>query len=188
MGIHYIGEVGPGRLNKTLVDHITDGQLEWAKLEEEYDIVSIGYDEKTQRQYPIIENEENWMKLLKKQFPGEDEAIDKYFEICHEVKTSFDEIHGLLKLLPLWLSWLVVRFRIVNMVSGLWSGLYKKNTLDLVKTLTDNKDLQTVLCYCWGDYGSTPKESNIILQVLTVSFLGKQGLMMERMFLFCRHP
>ncbi len=164
VGIHYIGDIGPGFINRTLTDHITDGQLDWAKLEEAYDVVSIGYD-KDNRQYPIIENEDNWIRLMKKQFPGEDAAIDRYFEMCREVKASFDDLNGLLKLLPLWVSWIVVRFRIINLISGLWSGLFRKSTMDVVKTLTDNKDLQTVMCYCWGDYGSTPKQSHFIMQV-----------------------
>ena len=38
VGIHYIGEVGPGRLNKTLIEQISDGQIEWKKMEDAYDI------------------------------------------------------------------------------------------------------------------------------------------------------
>ena len=38
MGIHYIGEVGPGRLNKTLIEQISDGQVEWNKMETAYDL------------------------------------------------------------------------------------------------------------------------------------------------------
>ena len=42
VGIHYIGEMSKDRINRTLVDQITDGQLEWEKLDEEFDVVSIG--------------------------------------------------------------------------------------------------------------------------------------------------
>ena len=38
VGIHYIGEVGPGRLNKTFIEQISDGQIEWKKMEDAYDI------------------------------------------------------------------------------------------------------------------------------------------------------
>ena len=37
MGIHYIGEVGVGRLNRTLVEQISDGQIEWNQMEQAYD-------------------------------------------------------------------------------------------------------------------------------------------------------
>ena len=38
VGIHYIGEVGPNRLNRTLVEQISDGQIQWNKMENVYDI------------------------------------------------------------------------------------------------------------------------------------------------------
>ena len=38
VGIHYIGEVGQGRLNRTLIEQISDGQIEWKKMEDAYDI------------------------------------------------------------------------------------------------------------------------------------------------------
>ena len=49
MGIHYIGEVNPGNLNRTFIDQITDGQLEWEPLNDIYDIVQIEYDEEKKR-------------------------------------------------------------------------------------------------------------------------------------------
>merc|ERR1719211_311044 len=42
VGIHYIGQLGHTNLNKTFVDQICDGQLEWNRLHEDYDVVSIG--------------------------------------------------------------------------------------------------------------------------------------------------
>ena len=34
------------------------------------------------------------------------------------------------------------------------SGDKNKTTLQVVKELTKNKDLQTIFTYCWGDYGN----------------------------------
>ena len=45
VGIHYVGEMGSQTLNKTLTDQITDGQLEWSALDDDFDVVSIGYGE-----------------------------------------------------------------------------------------------------------------------------------------------
>ena len=49
VGIHYIGEVNPGNLNRTFIDQITEGQLEWEPLNDIYDIVQIEYDEEKKR-------------------------------------------------------------------------------------------------------------------------------------------
>lgn len=164
VGIHYIGEMAPGRLNRTLVDQVTDGQLEWAQLETEYDIVSIGYGD-GQKKYPLVSDELKWKTLLKKQFPGEERAIDKYLEMVNECK-DFDQIQGLLKLLPLWLSWIVVKSGLIHFISNLWSGVYTKKTADVIKGLTDNKDLQSVFCYSWGDFGTSPQDSHFAMQAL----------------------
>lgn len=42
VGIHYIGELESGCLNRTLVDQISDGQIEWDKLDDEFDVVVFG--------------------------------------------------------------------------------------------------------------------------------------------------
>ena len=38
VGIHYVGEMADGRINRTLVDQISDGQVEWKELDPIYDI------------------------------------------------------------------------------------------------------------------------------------------------------
>ena len=41
-GVHYIGEMGKQTVFKTMYDQLTDGQIEWAKMDDAYDVVSIG--------------------------------------------------------------------------------------------------------------------------------------------------
>lgn len=60
--------------------------VQWNRLEDEFDIVSIGYEDKN-RQYPVLTGFENWKKQLKKQFPDEENAIDKYFELVKQNNT-----------------------------------------------------------------------------------------------------
>ena len=43
---------------------------------------------------------------------------------------------------------------------------YKKTALSLVQGLTSNKDLQTVMLYSWGDYGTQPSKTNFLMQSL----------------------
>lgn len=42
-GIHYVGEMYEGNENKVLIDHITDGQLQWAELDKDLDLVRVIY-------------------------------------------------------------------------------------------------------------------------------------------------
>ena len=44
-GVHYIGELEEGTFFRNMFDQITEGQLEWALLDENYDRVTIGVGE-----------------------------------------------------------------------------------------------------------------------------------------------
>ena len=86
VGIHYIGEMGTQTLNKTLLDQISNGQIEWAPLEQDYDIVQIGYDEDS-RTYPVTTGMEPWRNMLKKQFPDEHKVT-----FLTQIQMSFSNI------------------------------------------------------------------------------------------------
>jgi len=165
VGIHYIGEMGHQTLNKTLLDQIADGQIEWAPLEDNFDIVHIGYDDKTSRQYPVTTGLEPWRSLLKKQFPDEEKAINTYFDMLKTTSKS-STIHGALKLMPLWLVKIVLTSGVLRLFTNLFKPEYTKCLLDVVTGITSNKDLQTVFMYCWGDYGCPPSKSNFTMQAL----------------------
>ena len=66
VGVHYVGEMSPGTLPRTLFDQLTDGQLEWEKLDKEFDVVSIGSKDKI-RSYPVTTGVGEWKRLLMKQ-------------------------------------------------------------------------------------------------------------------------
>ena len=38
MGVHYIGEAADGYLIRTIIDQISDGQIEWKEMEKDYDV------------------------------------------------------------------------------------------------------------------------------------------------------
>ena len=66
----------------------------------------------------------------------------------------------ILKMAPLWVSKLICKTPISRWVNKLWHGGKEKSTLAIIQELTDNKDLQTVFSYCWGDYGTVPAKSH----------------------------
>jgi len=166
VGIHYIGEMGRQTLNKTLLDQVTDGQLEWAPLDDEFDVVEIEYTkESTRRSYPVASGFEPWKKQLKSQFPEEHEAIDKYFEHLR-VPAKSSTIQGALKLIPLWLARVVLASGILGFLTNMHKDEYTMTTKELVESLTKNKDLQTVFTYCWGDFGTPPSKCNFTMMAL----------------------
>ena len=165
VGIHYIGEMGSQTLNKTLLDQVCEGQIEWAPLDDDYDVVHIGYDEETSRDYTILTPVDKWISQLKKQFPDEHEAIDKFFTMINNTSKS-STIHGAMKLIPLWLVKLVLASGIMKLVTNLFQPEYTRPLLEVVTKLTSNKDLQTIFMYCWGDYGCPPSKTTFVMQVI----------------------
>lgn len=163
VGIHYIGKLGHQSLNKTLVDQISEGQIEWSPLNDVYDIVVIGTGE-NKRRYPVCKNEETWKNSLKGQFPKETVAIDKFFSLVQEASGNVRNSWIALKIVPLWFAKLLIKTGIINWISNLWTGTFKKTTLEIIQELTSDKDLQTVFSYCWGDYGTPPGESHFLMQ------------------------
>ena len=80
-GIHYIGEMDCDGSMRLLSDQLTEGQLQWAPLEKQYDTVIIG-DAENARRYPVCGGrQDEYRKALYKSFPKEKKAIDQYMNI-----------------------------------------------------------------------------------------------------------
>ena len=101
-----------------MVDQISEGQIEWEKLDDEFDVVSIDYGEKNRR-YELCEGIEQWRKKLKKQFPDEEEGIDKFIEL---IKLGYGTVKFriLLKIMPLWLSLFLIKTGLLQFITKLW--------------------------------------------------------------------
>ena len=68
-------------MTKVFMDQLTDGQLQWLPLDDNFDTVALGKpgEHKT---YPLMAGSRQMFRdTLVKQFPGEERAIDKYMEM-----------------------------------------------------------------------------------------------------------
>ncbi len=68
----------------THIPQLTEGQVEWVPLNSTYDVVTIGYGD-DRKDYPVVKGIEDFRSVLKKTFPSEHDAIDKYFELVNTV-------------------------------------------------------------------------------------------------------
>merc|ERR1712109_420185 len=134
VGIHYIGEMGHQTLNKTLLDQICEGQVEWAPLDDDFDVVHIGYGADA-RTYPVATGTQAWKSLLKKQFPDETAAVDKYFDLL-TASSKTSTIHGVMKMVPLWLVKIILMSGILKYVTNIFRPEYTISTLELAESLT----------------------------------------------------
>jgi all-trans-retinol 13,14-reductase len=76
VGVHYIGDVGTKTRTRKMFDYLSDGKLEWAPMDDEYDRFYIGdkvFNAKAVR--PAFRDN------LLQQFPAEEAAIDEYLAL-----------------------------------------------------------------------------------------------------------
>jgi len=157
VGIHYIGNMDQGSPTRTLLDQLTAGQLQWAPLDDRFDTAVLG-----DRRYSLVSGQERWLKHIKKQFPDDTAAIDRLYEKVIQSQKAFRGMF-LVKILPFWLSNLLVQTGIINWLTDAfkWNS---RRLVDVVKSETSNEDLQALFMYCFGDYGTSPDKAGFSMQ------------------------
>lgn len=153
VGIHYIGDMQrPKSAMKRLFDYVTGSRVEWADMGSVYDKICIG-----EKEYEFVKGVRNFKKNLKKHFPGEKKAIDRY--VAHVFRaTKASQAYYAAKVVPGWIE---------KLFGGLMrSGLLKisdATTYEVLSRLTQNEELIKVLTGQYGDYGLPPKQSSFYM-------------------------
>jgi all-trans-retinol 13,14-reductase len=164
VGVHYIGDVQPGTVLRAVFDEVTDGKLEWADMGEVYDRVVIGDDV-----YDFPKGREALRARLKAAFPGEEEAIDRYFELVKEALSASLPYH-VEKVLPGPLAAVagpLLRRRFLR-----YAG---RTTREVLEGLTRNERLIAVLTAQFGDYGLPPSQSSFAIHAMVANHYFEGG-------------
>jgi all-trans-retinol 13,14-reductase len=148
VGVHYIGDVGTQTRTKKMFDFLSDGKLEWAPMDEEYDRFYVG-----DKVFNAIAGRAEYRDNLVRQFPDEEQAIDRYMQLLRETGGAISAI-GMQKVMKPWQRVLSKPF-----TSWKQGRNFYRNTYDVLSELTDNQDLIATICGQWGDMGLPPKQS-----------------------------
>lgn len=173
VGIHYIGEMGVSRKRgkhgvttastRRLLDQITGGQLQWAPLEDNFDVVTLGDGVSSAiRRYPLSSGLDNLANFLAEKFPDEKAGIDEFFRLCWIVDKSMDNF-GLAKMLPAWLAKFLLKWGLLPGSSTLMK-YFSTSAEEVVNSLVKTPDLRAILNYCFGDYGVPPSRAPFAMQ------------------------
>ena len=149
IGIHYVGNMNEGTLSRLLADQLTGGKLQWASLDNLYDVLAMG--ENYQRWYEYPCGYENHIQYLIGKFPDEEKAIRKFFQYMEEAIQSARVI-VILKLLPKLLVKCLLALKIIQWFIPITKYL-TMTVKEILDKLTDNIDLKTALVYDFGNYG-----------------------------------
>ncbi|XP_022528563.2 all-trans-retinol 13,14-reductase [Astyanax mexicanus] len=163
IGIHYIGDLLENEPLRCISDQLTNGQLQWAKLDNPFDKVVLGPPE-NRRIYQMYYGRDRFTRELKKCFPGEEKAIDEFVDLVKKCAESVWTM-GALKLIPAPIAKFLAYTGLLNRLSYFFR--YGSCSLaDVVNGLTQNKDLRAVLCYLFATYGKAPKEASLSMHSL----------------------
>jgi all-trans-retinol 13,14-reductase len=156
VGVHYIGEVGdPKSSLRRVFDFITDGQLKWAKMDDNYDRFYFG-----EEFYNLTAGREKFQNDLIKNFPDDTKAIKKYLTMLDSV-TRFIPLQVMDKLLPNKLGNTYSFFKKYGL-----PDYFNQTTYEVLSRLTQNQKLIAVLTGQYGDCGLPPKESSFLIHAL----------------------
>eukprot|EP01134_Creolimax_fragrantissima_P000949 CFRG0949T1 len=163
-GLHYTGSA---MARSKLLDCITDGKLQWAEMDPDYDHAELvdaplGKEGGTEAVY-MIKGFKALRAKLCAQFPKEEEAIKKYMSKI----IKFQNVAGFLMLLKI-LPYSMLSF--VGPMLAKWYGdLAQQTTYDVMKECGLSDTTIGMLAYNYGDYGTTPKKAPFFVQALHVA-------------------
>lgn len=156
VGVHYIGEVHkPWSMIRRVFDVITDGELEWAPMDEHYDHIVIGG-----KPFRYLAGRDAFKTEIKKHFPEEAQAIDRYVDLISEVSVLTPRFFAG-QALPRRLGVLYNKLR-----TRLFPDYFFKTTREVLEGLTSNQELIGVLTAQWGDYGLPPAQAAFMMHAM----------------------
>ena len=155
VGVHYIGDVGAPTQTRKLFDFLTDGKLEWAPMDAEYDRFYVGDNVFTAKA-----GKREFRDNLVAQFPEEEQAIDRYMKLLSGVGGALYH-HSMERVLRPW-----QRSLAAPLIKWRKPGYMYRNTHEVLSELTDNPDLIATLCGQWGDMGLPPKQSAFLAHAM----------------------
>ena len=165
VGVHYIGQVHKEKfLIRRFFNYITDGNLQWAEMPDNYDRFIFG-----DKSYDFYKGKGNFKKKLKSYFQSAEDqkSIDKFVDLVGEASRTSQGLFA--------------RRGIPKIANKLFGGLFSqkskkffsKTTKEVLESFISNPELIGVLSGQFGDYGLPPGKSSFIMTaMLTNHYFG----------------
>lgn len=164
VGVHAVGEVTPHTMTGRLLQHLTDGRLEWTSLGPVYDAFAFP---DLDLEFP--DSPEQFRANLVAAFPREERAIDAYLAEVRGVANAMKGYY-LARVAPRALEGVADRLLARRAQRHL-----TRRTADVVGQLTDDPRLRAVFTAQWGYYGSVPSRSSFAMQALVTKHFAWGG-------------
>ena len=157
VGVHYIGQLGPGSQGRAYFDYLSGGELEWNRMPDSYDRFVYPGVELRVSSDPL-----RYERDLVDAFPQEARAIHRYFQDVRRV-TRWATLGFIQGMVPRPAASLL---RAAQRLGGRRATQTTKAYLD---AHFRSPRLKAVLASQWGDYGLPPSRSAFAVHALIVS-------------------
>ncbi|XP_061445878.1 all-trans-retinol 13,14-reductase-like isoform X1 [Rhineura floridana] len=159
VGIHYVGQMHENGMMRVIMDQLTNGQLDWVRLKDPYDMISIG-----NKDYQIVSGKRAFVEELERQFTEEKEAIKEFMRLS-KIAAKHAPWVSILKMIPMWLSMFLIQWGLLHWLSPVFRMASSSHS-KVIEPLTTNKDLRALFSYFF--YGVAPKDSSFLLNALLI--------------------
>lgn len=155
VGVHYIGDMGAPTQARKLMELVTDGKQQWAPMADHYDRFHIGANV-----YDAVAGRQAFADNLKRYFPGEQRAIDRYLQLLDDINKAMPRytLGKLFSPMQRRLAGPLLRHTLPK--------TFFRTTWEVLSELTANRELIAVLAGQWGDNGVPPKRSAFVIHAL----------------------
>ena len=158
VGIHYIGEVHSKRSPvRKLFDQISNGQLEWNKMDDNYDRIIF-----PDQEYNFTAPRERFIPDMIEHFPGIEDKLVTYLDLIDSCVKSGQNYFAN-KALPVFLD----NFTYKKMTQKYFK-YSDRTTKDVIMDIFDDEKILGVLTGQWGDYGLPPAQSSFAMHAMVV--------------------
>lgn len=159
VGVHYVGGVqAPRSIERRAFDYLTEGRLQWAPMGSPYDRAII--DGQT---YDFVPGAEAQIARWIAYFPEEEKAIRTYWDLVRTCNGA-SRAYFAERAIPGFVSSLAG-----PLMTRKFTRFSDRTTYEVLRELTDNETLITVLCAQCGDYGLVPNESSFAIHAMVAN-------------------
>ncbi len=143
VGLHYVGEMQPGRLNRRIMDLVTGHKVDWHPLGTPFEHFLF-----PEFSFDVPSDPKLFESKLIDQFPSQSNAIRQYFRDLRRAKSWGTRWYAS-KQTPRWVS---------PMLTYPGRGLATQTTGQYLSRVTDDR-LRAILAAQWPDFGTPPDSS-----------------------------
>lgn len=165
VGVHYVGQCGPGEPVRRLFDEVTEGELTWARMPEVYDRVILAGGEP----YDLVAGGRRFVDALAARFPGRRAAIAEYLRAVLRASATGGPFFAERALSPSLARWLGPALR--------WPAhrFSDRTVEEVVRPIVGEGVLFDVLTAQCGDYGLLPSQASFAIHAMVVSHYLRGG-------------